>query len=143
MSKNQWRTAKIGLFAGIIALVIAIGAIAITPVNTLAQITSIAQIRDVKPTDYYYQALQSLVENYGCFEGYPDKTFRGNKSLTRYETAQDLNACMNRLEELIGGSSSNESVTKAEVVSLKKIIDSLREEVELIRRSRPSSQPRI
>ena len=49
MSKNKGQTFKIGLFAGIIALVIAIGAIAITPVKTLAQIGGIEQIIDVNP----------------------------------------------------------------------------------------------
>jgi hypothetical protein len=49
------------------------------------QVTSVAQLSDVKPTDWAFQALQSLVERYGCIVGYPDRTFRGNRALTRYE----------------------------------------------------------
>jgi S-layer homology domain len=44
------------------------------------QVTSVSQLSDVKPTDWAFQALQSLVERYGCIAGYPDSTFRGNRA---------------------------------------------------------------
>ena len=50
--------------------------------NSLAQVTSVSQLSDVQPTDWAFQALQSLVERYGCIEGYPDKTFKVNCSMT-------------------------------------------------------------
>ncbi|OWY66980.1 hypothetical protein B7486_33615 [cyanobacterium TDX16] len=50
----------------------------------LAQVTSVSQLSDVQPTDWAFQALQSLVERYGCIAGYPDGTYRGNRALTRY-----------------------------------------------------------
>lgn len=40
-----------------------------------AQVTSVSQLSDVQPTDWAFQALQSLVERYGCIAGYPDGTF--------------------------------------------------------------------
>ena len=64
------------------------------------QITSIDQFPDVKPTDWAYQALSNLIERYGCVAGYPDGTFRGGKSMTRYEAAALLNACLDRVTEL-------------------------------------------
>lgn len=67
----------------------------------LDQVTSVSQLRDVQPTDWAFQALQSLVERYGCIEGYPDRTYRGNRALTRYEFAAGLNSCLNRIQELI------------------------------------------
>lgn len=70
-------------------------------VNAMDQVTSVAQLRDVQPTDWAYQALQSLVERYGCIEGYPDRTYRGNRAMTRYEFAAGLNACLNVVNELI------------------------------------------
>lgn len=33
----------------------------------MAQVTSVSQLSDVKPTDWAFQALQSLVERYGCW----------------------------------------------------------------------------
>ncbi|HEY9297337.1 MAG TPA: iron uptake porin, partial [Phormidium sp.] len=64
-----------------------------TPENSdsLEQVTSVSQLRDVQPTDWAFQALQSLVERYGCIEGYPDQTYRGNRAMTRYEFAAGLN----------------------------------------------------
>jgi hypothetical protein len=72
-----------------------------TPSTGMAQVTSVSQLTDVKPTDWVFQALQSLVERYGCIAGYPDRTFRGNRALTRYEFAAGVNACLDRVNELI------------------------------------------
>ena len=66
---------------------------------TLSQ-TSVEQLSDVAPTDWAYQALRNLVEQYGCLEGYPDGTFRGNRPLTRFEFAAGLSACMNTIAAL-------------------------------------------
>ncbi len=69
--------------------------------DAMAQVTSVTQLSDVQPTDWAFQAVQSLVERYGCIAGYPDGTFRGNRALTRYEFAAGLNACLDRINELI------------------------------------------
>ena len=58
--------------------------------TTLQQLSSIQQLRDVSPTDWSYQALRNLVENYGCIVGYPDRTYRGDRALTRNEFAAGL-----------------------------------------------------
>jgi len=72
------------------------------PENTeVAAVTSVSQLSDVKPTDWAFTALQSLVERYGCIAGYPDSTFRGSKSLARYEFAAGLNACLDKINEII------------------------------------------
>ncbi len=78
-----------------------------TEEETLGQVTSVSQFSDVQPTDWAFQSLQSLVERYGCIAGYPNGTFRGNRALTRYEFAAGLNACLNRINELIDAGNSN------------------------------------
>ncbi|MDJ0676596.1 MAG: iron uptake porin, partial [Calothrix sp. MO_167.B42] len=60
--------------------------------TSVSQVTSVSQFSDVQPTDWAFQALQSLVERYGCIAGYPNGTYRGNRALTRYEFAAGLNA---------------------------------------------------
>lgn len=47
--------------------------------DSFDQVTSISQLSDVQPTDWAFQALQSLVERYGVIAGYPDGTYRGNR----------------------------------------------------------------
>lgn len=72
-----------------------------TSASLLAQVTSITQLQDVQPTDWAYQAVQSLVERYGIGElVYPDNTFRGNQGLTRGRFAIVLNQALERVIEL-------------------------------------------
>ena len=71
------------------------------PTNSLGQVTNVNQLRDVSPTDWAYEALRSLVDRYGCIAGYPNQTYRGSQSLTRYEFAAGLNSCLNQIERLI------------------------------------------
>ncbi|ACK69942.1 Carbohydrate-selective porin OprB [Gloeothece citriformis PCC 7424] len=70
-------------------------------INNQGQVTNVNQLRDVEPTAWAYEALRSLVERYGCIVGYPDRTFRGDRALTRWEFAAGLNACLNVMERLI------------------------------------------
>ncbi|MBP5975048.1 iron uptake porin [Brasilonema sp. CT11] len=84
---------------------------------TIGQVNSVSQLSDVKPTDWAFQALQSLVERYGVIAGYPDQTFRGNRAMTRYEFAAGLNAALNRISELLAAGTSD-LVRKEDLVTL-------------------------
>ena len=64
------------------------------------QVTSITQFSDVQTTDWAYQALSNLVERYGCVAGYPNGTYKGGQSMTRFEAAALLNACLDRVTEV-------------------------------------------
>lgn len=61
-------------------------------------VPSAVQFRDVSPTDWAYQALTDLILRYDCLKGYPDRTFGGNRVLSRYEFAAGLNACLQQIE---------------------------------------------
>ncbi|EDZ91556.1 S-layer region-like protein [Limnospira maxima CS-328] len=39
--------------------------------DSMEQVTSVSQLSDVQPTDWAFQALQSLVERYGCIAVIP------------------------------------------------------------------------
>lgn len=88
-------------------------------VEQMAQVTSVSQLSDVQPTDWAFQALQSLVERYGCIAGYPDSTYRGNRALTRYEFAAGLNACLDRVNELIA--TATDQVVKEDIATLQRL----------------------
>jgi hypothetical protein len=100
--------------------------------NSMAQVTSVSQLADVQPTDWAYQALQSLVERYGVIEGYPDGLFRGERALTRYEFAAGVNAAMDRLTQLIANSTEN-SVSKADLATIKRLQDDFYDELITLR----------
>jgi hypothetical protein len=84
------------------------------------QVTSVSQLSDVQPTDWAFQALQSLVERYGCIAGYPNGTFRGNRAMTRYEFAAGLDACLNRVQELIANNTAD-AVKKEDLEILQRL----------------------
>ncbi|MGK7945520.1 MAG: iron uptake porin, partial [Microcystaceae cyanobacterium] len=72
-----------------------------SPKNSREQITNVDQLRDISPEDWAYEALRSLVERYGCIVGYPDQTYQGNRTLSRWEFAAGLNSCINTIERLL------------------------------------------
>ena len=84
----------------------------------MSQVTDVNQLRDVEPTAWAYEALKSLVERYGCIVGYPDRTFRGNRALSRWEFAAGLNACMNTMERLL---QENVAVLREDLDKLKRL----------------------
>jgi hypothetical protein len=97
-----------------------------------SQVTSVSQLSDVQPTDWAFQALQSLVERYGCIAGYPNGTFRGNRALSRYEFAAGLNACLSRVEELIA-SAVEPLALKEDLAALQKLQDEFAAELATLR----------
>ncbi|BAY26624.1 S-layer domain-containing protein [Calothrix sp. NIES-2100] len=100
--------------------------------DPMSQITSVSQLKDVQPTDWAFQALQSLVERYGCIAGYPDNTYRGDRALTRYEFAAGLNACLDRVNELIATATSD-SVTRADIAKIQKLQSEFAHELATLR----------
>ena len=97
-----------------------------TSADGMSQVTSISELRDVSPTDWAYEALRSLVERYGCIVGYPDRTFRGNRSTSRWEFAAGLNACLNTIERLL---QENVAVLREDIEKLKRLAQEFEQEL--------------
>ncbi len=104
----------------------------LTQQSSMPQVTSVSQLSDVQPTDWAFQALQSLVERYGCIAGYPNGTFRGNRAMTRYEFAAGLNACLNRVNELIATATAD-LVRKEDLEALRKLQEQFASELATLR----------
>jgi hypothetical protein len=100
--------------------------------QNIGQVTSVSQFSDVQPTDWAFQALQSLVERYGCIAGYPNSTYRGNRALTRYEFAAGLNACLDRVNELIA-TATGDLVNKQDLATLQKLQEDFSAELATLR----------
>ena len=96
------------------------------------QVTSVSQLSDVQPTDWAFQALQSLVERYGCIAGYPDGTYKGNRALTRYEFAAGVNACLERVNELIDAATAD-LVTREDLAILQRLMEEFAAELAALR----------
>ena len=100
--------------------------------TSMNQVTSVSQLSDVRPTDWAFQALQSLVERYGCIAGYPDGNYRGNRALTRYEFAAGLNACLDQVTKLIGSLPAN-FVTQEDLAVLQRLQEEFAAELATLR----------
>ncbi|PZV12628.1 MAG: porin [Pseudanabaena sp.] len=136
--------------AGSLSLLGVIGAVAATPAfaetttnvsqmskamnsDPVAQnVTSVSQLSDVKPTDWAFTALQSLVERYGCIAGYPDSTFRGKQATSRYEFAAGLNACLDKINEIISAGLADK-VSKEDLATLQKLQEEFAAELAILR----------
>jgi Carbohydrate-selective porin, OprB family/S-layer homology domain len=87
-----------------------------------------SKFRDVRPTDWAFQALDDLIKRYDCLVGYPDGTFRGNRPLTRYEFAAGLNACLNQIERLIAAATAD-FVTREDLETLRRLLQDFEAEL--------------
>lgn len=96
--------------------------------NSLNQVNSVFQLRDVSPGDWAFEALRNLVERYGCIAGYPNGTYRGNRSLTRYEFAAGLNACLQQIERLITANSGG-NVSREDLAALQRLTQEFQAEL--------------
>jgi len=95
-------------------------------------VTSVSQLSDVRPTDWAFTALQSLIERYGCIAGYPDRTFRGKQATSRYEFAAGLNACLDKINEIISAGLADK-VSKDDLATLRKLQEEFAAELVTLR----------
>lgn len=98
--------------------------------DSLSQVISVAELRDVQPTDWAYTALESLIVRYGCIAGYPDGTYRGNTAMSRYEFAAGLNACLGQISDLI----ETNLLSQQDVEILQRLQDEFAAELSALRR---------
>ncbi|MDY6785711.1 MAG: iron uptake porin [Cyanobacteriota bacterium] len=99
-----------------------------TPAAAGQSVQGASKFRDVRPTDWAFQALDDLINRYDCLVGYPDGTFRGNRPLTRYEFAAGLNACLNQIERLIAEATAD-FVTREDLETLRRLLQEFEAEL--------------
>jgi Carbohydrate-selective porin, OprB family/S-layer homology domain len=99
---------------------------------SVSQVSSVSELTDVDPNQWAFQALKSLVERYGCIEGYPSKKYLGNRPLSRYEFAAGLNSCLDKIGEQIAAATSP-LATKDDLVAVQRLQDDFKEELAIVR----------
>jgi len=110
-----------------------VSAQSLSSLDAIAQnVTSVSQLSDVRPTDWAFTALQSLVERYGCIAGYPDSTFRGRQATSRYEFAAGLNACLDKINEIISAGLADK-VSQEDLATLQKLQEEFATELATLR----------
>lgn len=109
--------------------------------TAMEQVTSVSELADVQPTDWAFEALRSLVERYGCIEGYPNSTYQGLRAMTRYEFAAGLNRCLNRIQELITTLPSG--ITQDDLAQLQRLQEEFASELTRLNSSVNSLEARV
>lgn len=64
-------------------------------------IISIDRIKDVSPSDWYYEDLRVLVDRYGALSYLPDQKFRGNQPASRAEVFALMSSSLSQMEKLL------------------------------------------
>ena len=100
--------------------------------TTAQNVTSVSQLSDVRPTEWAFTALQSLVERYGCIAGYPESTFRGKQATSRYEFAAGLNACLDKVNEIVSAGLADK-VSRDDLATLQKLQEEFAVELATLR----------
>jgi hypothetical protein len=98
----------------------------------LGEMNNVSQFTDVTPQDWAYEALRNLVERYNCISPYPDGTFKGNRSLTRYEFASLLNTCLEKMREVITANTGN-LANKDDLIKIQKLKDDFNTELSVVK----------
>jgi Carbohydrate-selective porin, OprB family/S-layer homology domain len=100
--------------------------------NTVSQVSSVSELTDVDPNQWAFQALKSLVERYGCIEGYPSKKYLGNRPLSRYEFAAGLNSCLDKIGEQISAAVADKA-TKDDLAAVQRLQEEFKVELATLR----------
>ena len=100
--------------------------------TTAQNVTSVSQLSDVRTTEWTFTALQSLVERYGCIAGYPESTFRGKQATSRYEFAAGLNACLDKVNEIVSAGLADK-VSRDDLATLQKLQEEFAVELATLR----------
>ena len=117
------------------------------------RVNSVDDFSDVPPGHWARRALDDLIQDYACIAGYPDGTYRGNRTLTRYEFAAALDACvdailgrevgpgldLNRIEQI----ERLQEEFAAELATLRGRVDSLEERVQFLEDHQFSTTTRL
>jgi hypothetical protein len=90
------------------------------PDDAMTSVTAVAELSDVKPTDWAYTALASLVERYGIVMGDGKGRFWGDRRLSRTEFAAGLNQAMVQMEALLN-SEMAQYATQEDLETLRKL----------------------
>ncbi len=100
--------------------------------DSVSQVSSVSELTDVDPNQWAFQALKSLVERYGCIEGYPSKKYLGNRPLSRYEFAAGLNSCLDKIGEQIAAASADKA-TKDDLAAVQRLQEEFKVELATLR----------
>jgi hypothetical protein len=101
---------------------------------------SIEQLEDINPTDWSYEALRGLIERYGCINGFPDQTYRGEKTISRAEFVAGLNTCLNKIENIL---TNSDRIPQTDVETVLRLMQEFQSDLAILQGKKDGAQARI
>jgi len=106
----------------------------------LAQVNSVEQLKDIKPTDWSYEALRGLIERYSCINGFLDQTYRGQESISRAEFVAGLNICLNEVEKILANS---DQMPQTDVDTVLRLMQEFQSDLAILQGRTDGAQARV
>jgi hypothetical protein len=98
------------------------------------------QLRDLTPEDWAIEALNRLIKDYNCLQGYTDDSYQGTRFLTRYEFAAGLNACLETINNLVN---KRREIVPEDLVTLRQLMQIYETEIAILRGKTDGIQSRV
>ncbi|MEK7434883.1 MAG: S-layer homology domain-containing protein, partial [Cyanobacteriota bacterium] len=73
-----------------------------SPIFTSSSYAKTEDFTDLRADHWAYKEIKELVDKYEVLGGFPDGTFRGSRTFSRYEAAAALYKVMLKMEESMG-----------------------------------------
>ena len=95
----------------------------------LAQLSAV-NFTDVPAEHWAAQAVKDLVDKYGVMQGFPDKTFRGTRNISRFEAAAAFLRIMDQLAQTEELTKRIGKVALEDLKTLRTLNDEFKQEIE-------------
>jgi hypothetical protein len=102
----------------------------------------IIDLKDVRTDHWAYNAIKELVEKYDVMSGFPDGTFKGARTFTRYEAAAALYKVMLKMEEMTSGMTF-QNIPNQDLLVLKSLSEEFRKELDALKSSDKEQNDKI
>ena len=103
-------------------------------------LAQVAGFSDLSSEHWAATAVRDLVEKYGVMSGFPDKTFRGGRQITRYEAAAAFYKVMLQLSQVEDLTRRIGNVALEDLKTMKALHEEFQQELETLKKQGMSSE---
>jgi len=96
--------------------------------NPMSQVTPVSELDDVSPNHWAFPALQSLASRHNCAIAYSNGTFAGERVINRYQFAAGIDACLQKINELITNKGTD-AIDQQDLIILQRLQNEFRAEL--------------
>ena len=114
---------------------------AVLPLDAQAQ--QQANFSDMPAEHWAAKAVRDLVEKYGVMAGFPDKTFRGTRTITRYEAAAAFYQVMVQLSQVEDLTRRIGNVALEDLKTMKTLSEEFQVEIETLKKQQGEQTEKI